>query len=260
MSDFANLMISGIVLAMFGASGALFYDYIKSRGKEEVSKTIQAESEKVRIQSFIDADASKLGHVSGVLFQPWHHRYLTFLPDRKRPSRRAILNNNTMKGWPFDGTTFDYLYLTGKVRVQRAFEMGPIFSVGKWVQDQGYTWAGEANFPRIYDLYDVPIAKLRELQTGLSALISEPAQTFQMSGESYIGDIPFREKVLRYSKLEIEAEALLSINHEDFYLNPHSPTLEASKQNLAYVTDKASKLLRIVTEWMQAIEEPARLT
>jgi hypothetical protein len=43
MSDFVSLVISGLVVVMLGAAGALFYDYIKSLGKEEEPKAIRVE-------------------------------------------------------------------------------------------------------------------------------------------------------------------------------------------------------------------------
>jgi hypothetical protein len=61
----------------------------------------------------------------------------------------------------------------------------------------------------------------------------------------------FPDGVTKYSLLETEAESLVGVDHDEFYVNPE--LLEGSETNSAYLVDLASKLLRKVKERRQKI-------
>lgn len=94
--------------------------------------------------------------------------------------------------------------------------------------------------------------RLEALERELGGILTAPTQTFMTSGDTYVGKIPFRERVNKYVLLETEAEALLGVDHETFYINPE--LYEASQGNAARLTDSTSKLLLKVKEAKATIQ------
>jgi len=135
---------------------------------------------------------------------------------------------------------------------------------------EGYKWIGQkwpkkptvAEEPKSMDFPDVMNRiqhkqKLEELENGLAQLVSEPARTFMQSGDNYIGKIQFRQQVVKYDELESDAEALLRVDHEKYYLNPD--LLEASKQGVARLTNVAHDLLVVIKEYRQRTERVSEI-
>lgn len=98
-----------------------------------------------------------------------------------------------------------------------------------------------------------PIQSLVELEKGLTEIINKPPDSFVQSSDRYIGQIQFRAKVAKYVGLESEAEALLHVDHQRFYLNPD--LLEASQAGQAQLTNTASDLLVMVKEYRIEMEK-----
>lgn len=95
--------------------------------------------------------------------------------------------------------------------------------------------------------------KLDELETGLfEVMLERPAISSSTSGDTYINKIPFQQRVNKYIRLEAEAEHLLGVRHDDFYVNPDR--LEASQSNWAHITDLAYNLLQKVKESRATIQ------
>ena len=85
------------------------------------------------------------------------------------------------------------------------------------------------------------VDRLADLNHGLEAIVKG------------VGKIPFRDRLIGYALLETEAESLVGVNHEEFYLNPER--LPDSQEASAHLMNLVAKLLERVKEQRQRVRK-----
>jgi len=181
VSDFVSLIISGLVVVMLGAAGALFYDYIKSLRKEETAP-IQTEvrfpettlrlAPKVHTGRLFGEARLDLSyaHVQLHVFWPLHYsipllsRWLGYThaiyTESDLPRVKYIINYKTRNAFRLGAYSWGFLLPFLRIEMNSETKWFPFYS-DLWLRKHGFHWTGRAATPA--DLLEEPHPMLSPL-------------------------------------------------------------------------------------------------